>query len=198
MSNPKKQNLIKILLLGESNVGKTTIFQRFCLNTVDKNAISTIGVEFKVKNYKYNNKDYQIQLFDTAGQERFKSITEAYYRMGDAFFFVFDLTNQDSLNVLDDWINKVNETIENPLYIIIGNKDDLKEQIPKESIENFINKYKDKNIPFIKTSALKNKNIDKAFETIIDIFEKNPTKMSYVERKITITKNKKDKTKICC
>ena len=86
MSNPKKQNLIKILLLGESNVGKTTIFQRFCLNTVDKNAISTIGVEFKVKNYKYNNKDYQIQLFDTAGQERFKSITEAYYRMGDAFF----------------------------------------------------------------------------------------------------------------
>ena len=143
--------MIKILLLGDTYVGKTTIFQRFCDATVDKNSISTIGVEFKVKNYKYNNKDYQIQLFDTAGQERFKSITEAYYRMGDAFFFVFDLTNQDSLNALDDWINKVNETIENPLYIILGNKDDLKEQIPKETIENFINKYKDRNIPFIKS-----------------------------------------------
>ena len=198
MSNPKKQNLIKILLLGESNVGKTTIFQRFCDATVDKNSISTIGVEFKVKNYKYNNKDYQIQLFDTAGQERFKSITEAYYRIGDAIFFVFDLTNQDSLNALDDWINKVNETIENPLYIILGNKDDLKEQIPKETIENFINKYKDRNIPFIKTSAWKNKNIDKAFETIIDIFEKKSNNVKYEERRITISKNKKDKTKICC
>ena len=198
MSNPKKQNLIKILLLGESNVGKTTIFQRLCDATVDKNSISTIGVEFKVKNYKYNNKDYQIQLFDTAGQERFKSITEAYYRMGDAFFFVFDLTNQDSLNALDDWINKVNETIENPLYIILGNKDDLKEQIPKETIENFINKYKDRNIPFIKTSAWKNKNIDKAFETIIDIFEKKSNIVNYEERPITITKNKKDKKIQCC
>ena len=192
------KNLIKILLLGESNVGKTTIFQRFCDATVDKNSISTIGVEFKVKNYKYNNKDYQIQLFDTAGQERFKSITEAYYRMGDAFFFVFDLTNQDSLNALDDWINKVNETIENPLYIILGNKDDLKEQIPKETIENFINKYKDRNIPFIKTSSLKNKNIDKSFETIIDIFEKKSNNVNYEERPITITKNKKDKKIQCC
>ena len=196
MSNHKKQNLIKILLLGESKVGKTTIFQRFCDNTIDNNDISTIGIEFKVKNYLYNNKDYQIQLFDTAGQERFKSITEAYFRMGDAFFFVFDLTNQDSLNVLDDWINRVNEAIENPLYIIIGNKDDLKEQIPKEIIKERLSKYK--NIPFIKVSALKNKNIDKAFETLIDIFEKNGNSLNYFERRITITKNKKDKASPCC
>ena len=171
MSFQKSPKMIKLVLLGESNVGKTTIFKRFCENIFDKNTITTLGIEFKIKNYKYNNKDYSIQIFDTAGHERFKSITENYFRMGNGFLMVFDLTNQDSLNVLDDWINRVNEAIENPLYIIIGNKDDLKEQIPKEIIKERLSKYK--NIPFIKVSALKNKNIDKAFETLIDIFEKN-------------------------
>ena len=196
MSFQKSPKMIKLVLLGESNVGKTTIFKRFCENIFDKNTITTLGIEFKIKNYKYNNKDYSIQIFDTAGHERFKSITENYFRMGNGFLMVFDLTNQDSLNVLDDWINRVNEAIENPLYIIIGNKDDLKEQIPKEIIKERLSKYK--NIPFIKVSALKNKNIDKAFETLIDIFEKNGNNLNYEERRIIITKNKKDKASPCC
>ena len=195
MTEKEKLKLIKILLLGDTNVGKTTIFQRFCDHKVDQNCISTIGVEFKVKNFIYNNKEYQIQLFDTAGQERFKSITEAYYRMGDAFFFIFDLANLDSLNSLNDWINKVKEVIGNPLYIIIGNKDDLKEQIPKETIDNFKKQYND--IPLIKTSALKNKNIDEAFKAIIDIVENKPNSQQIEKRHITITK-KKDKNKRCC
>ena len=152
--------MIKLVLFGESNVGKTTIFKRFCENIFDKNTITTLGIEFKIKNYKYNNKDYSIQIFDTAGHERFKSITENYFRMGNGFLMVFDLTNQDSLTNLENWINKVNEVIEDPKYIIIGNKDDIKEQIPKDIIKQKLFKYK--NIPFIKTSALKNKNINKA------------------------------------
>ena len=192
--------LIQIVLLGETNVGKTTIFNRFCDNVLDRSCISTIGVEFKVKQYKYKNNNYSLQIFDTAGQERFRSVTQAYYKMGDGFIIVFDLTNQDSLNAVDEWINNVKDTIENPKYIIIGNKDDIKEQIPEENIKKVINKYN--NITYIKTSAVKNTNINKTFETMIDIINIEKKNINNATEEIKIEKpnkkGKKDNKSRCC
>ena len=198
--NQNKHNLIKIVIIGETNVGKTTIFHRFCENTVDKSCISTIGVEFKIKNYKYKNKEYSIQLFDTAGQERFRSVTEAYYKMGNGFLVVFDLTNEDSLNAIKGWIEQIHDNIENPKYIIVGNKDDIDVQLPLNVINGVLSKYTEKNIPFIKTSAFKNTNINKAIETMIDIITNNQDNNEINEEIIEIKKknkknNKKDK---CC
>ena len=198
MNQSKKLNLIKIVLLGETNVGKTTIFQRFIDNIVDKSCISTIGVEFKIKSYKYKNKEYSLQIFDTAGQERFRSVGEAYYRMGEGFFMIFDLTNLDSLKVLDEWIEKVKENAQNPKLIIVGNKDDIKEQIPKETINEYLSKYINKEIQFIKTSAYKNTNINKAFEIMIDIIQKDNNNIETKEEKIKIVKEKKTGKEKCC
>ena len=197
MSQSNNQNQIKIVLLGETNVGKTTIFQRFCDNKVDKSCISTIGVEFKIKTYKYKGKVYSLQIFDTAGQERFRSVGEAYFRIGDGFFIIFDLTNIDSLKAVNEWIDKVNQTIENPKFIIVGNKDDIKEQIPKENINEVLSKYIDKGIQFIKTSAYKNSNINNAFEIMIDILQKDNNNNEIKEENIKIGKKKSDKDKCC-
>ena len=157
---------IKILLLGESNVGKTSIFNRFISNTFDKNGGSTIGVDFETKILAYKNKKYSIRLFDTAGQERFRSITQNYYHMGDAFLFVFDLSNEHSFKSIPGWIESVKESIENPKFIILANKDDLKdkEKLSDEVINSELGKYN-----IIKTSALKNINIAEAFEHMINL-----------------------------
>ena len=133
----------KILLLGESNVGKTTIFNRYIFDRLDKNQGSTIGVDFEAKNFKYKNQTYSIKLFDTAGQERFQSITKAYYHMGDGFLIVFDLTNENSLKAIGDWISSLKEDKKEFKFLIIGNKNDLKNQIPENVINEYLKDYKD-------------------------------------------------------
>ena len=167
--------------------------------------MSTIGVESETKILNYNNKNYSITLIDTTGQERFKSITKSYYHMGDGFFIVFDLTNEDSLNAIEEWIDSIRENKENPKIIILGNKDDLKRnRISEEIINNQLEKYK--NMIFIKTSAKTNHNIKEAIKKMIDLLENNinigKLHEENKEKKDNITlskKNfKKNKKERCC
>ena len=192
MGDEKK--LIKIILLGDSSVGKTTIFQRFIDNHLEKNSSATVGVEFKLKNYNYHNKNYSIQVFDTAGQERFRSITQAYYKMGQGFFIIFDISNEDSLKSVPYWIDSIyDKVIENNNIIILGNKSDLQVQIADNVIKQTLDKYK--KIKFIKTSALNNKNINKAFEEMIDLCEQGNTMENNKKLNEII---KKDNKVSCC
>ena len=192
MSDEKK--LIKIILLGDSSVGKTTIFQRFIDNHLEKNSSATVGVEFKLKNYNYHNKNYSIQVFDTAGQERFRSITQAYYKMGQGFFIIFDISNEDSLKSVPYWIDSIyDKVIENNNIIILGNKSDLQVQIADNVIKQTLDKYK--KIKFIKTSALNNKNINKAFEEMIDLCDQGNTMENNKKLNEII---KKDNKVSCC
>ena len=165
---------IKLLLLGESNVGKTSIFNKYIYNRNATLSASSIGVDFETKIINYKNKKYKIRLFDTAGQERFHSITHSYYHLGDGFLIVFDLTNEHSLNKVKDWIESLNDKVKDCKFIIIGNKCDLKDKlIPENIIENQLKDYiEDKKI-FYKTSVLKNININKIFEIMIEYIE-NP------------------------
>ena len=192
MGDEKK--LIKIILLGDSSVGKTTIFQRFIDNHLEKNSFATVGVEFKLKYYNYHNKNYSIQVFDTAGQERFRSITQAYYKMGQGFFIIFDISNEDSLKSVPYWIDSIyDKVIENNNIIILGNKSDLQVQIADNVIKQTLDKYK--KIKFIKTSALNNKNINKAFEEMIDLCEQGNTMENNKKLNEII---KKDNKVSCC
>ena len=192
MGDEKK--LIKIILLGDSSVGKTTIFQRFIDNHLEKNSSATVGVEFKLKNYNYHNKNYSIQVFDTAGQERFRSITQAYYKMGQGFFIIFDISNEDSLKSVPYWIDSIyDKVIENNNIIILGNKSDLQVQIADNVIKQTLDKYK--KIKFIKTSALNNKNINKAFEEMIDLCDQGNTMENDKKLNEII---KKDNKVSCC
>ena len=160
---------IKILLLGDTNVGKTAIFRRYIHNRYETIRGSSIGVDFEQKVMKYKNKIYSIIIFDTAGQERFRSIIKSYYRIGHGFFIVFDLTDEKSLDSVPEWIQEMKEMVESPNFIILGNKDDLaKEKIPDDIINK---KIKDYNSVFIKTSAKANTNIKLAIEKMIDSIE---------------------------
>ena len=183
-----KDKEIKLLVLGEAGVGKTSIIQKFATNTFEEKLTATIGIDFLSKKIKYKNKTYQFRLIDTAGQERFHHIIDSYYHMGDVFFVVFDLTNEDSLNAISKWIDEIKEKRgdPDPKIIIIGNKDDLKDkQINKEIIEKQLENHK--NRIYIKTSAKKNINIQEAFEAMIDLLE--PDDNSNKNKNLILDKN---------
>ena len=142
-----KNKEVKILLLGDSGVGKTSIFKRYIKDEYEGNKTATVGVEFSTKDFIYKNENYKIQLLDTAGQERFRGITKSYYHMGDYYFIVFDLTNKNSLDSLSTWLESLKDEKENPKFIILGNKDDLKNnQIPEDEINKALEKLDNINI----------------------------------------------------
>ena len=127
MKNQKKMNDIKLILLGDAGVGKTSIMERISKNKYEDTKDATIGIQYEIKIIKYKDKSYRIQLFDTAGQEKYKSIINSFYRLGNGFFVVFDLTNESSLNSVKNWIKEIQEKSPepDPIIIILGNKNDL-------------------------------------------------------------------------
>jgi len=180
---------IKLLLLGESNVGKTSIFNKYIYNRNATLSASSIGVDFETKIINYKNKKYKIRLFDTAGQERFHSITIGYYHLGDGFLIVFDLTNEHSLNKIKDWIESLNDKVKDSKFIIIGNKCDLKDKlIPENIIENQLKDYIENKKIFYKTSVLKNININKIFEIMIEYIENPESILVESEKKEEVKK----------
>ena len=193
-----KKPIIKefnLLLLGETNVGKTSIFERFIKGTFTENKSASIGIDFETKVFKNKQKNYKIHLYDTAGQERFRSITQQYYKNAEGYFIVFDLTNENSLSAIQYWVDTIKEYSKESKFIILGNKDDLTDKkISDEVINDELNKLKqsENNIIYLKTSAKKNKNIIKAFETMIDLLENE--NIIQVEQKQEPKKKHKEKS----
>ena len=190
---------VKIVLLGDTDSGKNKIIQRFVDENFDLEYTSCIGIDYSIKIIKYKNKKYSIQFFDTSGQERFRSLMTSYYHLANGFFVVFDLTKENSLLSVRDWIESIEDNIKEPKIIILGNKDESKEKkIPDDIINKEIGGYKYK---FIKVSS--NKNITKAIEELIDLIEEesekeddNPFKFHKVNHKINLKKKEKSKKKI--
>ena len=175
ISSPSQENLkedfkLKIVLLGDSGVGKTNLISRYISNTFDENTKSTIGVEFFCKTFKVNkDKIIKIELWDTAGQERYKAITSVYYKGAKGAFIVYDITSKKSFDNIDKWINEIKEKNTNEVkLIIIGNKIDLNDE-REISFEEAKNKFKDKDIPLIETSALNDTNVNEAFISMVRI-----------------------------
>ena len=182
----EKRKEIKILLLGDSGVGKTSIFHRYVKKQFEENKTATVGADILTKEITYKNESYKIHIFDTAGQERFRSITSSYFHMSDYYFVVFDLTNKNSLDSIPDWLQQLKKEKENPKYIILGNKDDIKKnQIPNEEINKTLDNLgtiKINKENFLRVSAKSGKNIDEAFNFMIDVFNNN----------VNINENKED------
>lgn len=135
---------IRITLIGNSNTGKTSLFNLLChnLNSNTKDFLTpTIGVDFKSVDYEYDDIKFRLQYWDTAGVEKFRAITRSYYRNVYAIFLVFDLNNRKSFDDLRYWIHDIsNDKVK---YILIGNKSDLYHKVDKIDIKNFC---KDHNI----------------------------------------------------
>ena len=121
---------IQIIMIGESGVGKTSLIRRYTNNIFNSNHLETIGIEFYSREERINNKIIQIKFWDTAGQEIFHSLTKNFYRKADGIIIVYDITNKESFERVQDWIKSVydnTETYKEIQMIIVGNKIDLEE-----------------------------------------------------------------------
>ena len=158
---------LKIVVIGDSRVGKTNLIKRFITNTFNQNSKSTLGVEFISKLYKIKDRILKVEIWDTAGQERYKSITSVYYKGAKGALVVYDITSKISFNNLDKWMTEIKDiTSKDIRLMIIGNKIDLK-QFREVTIEEAVVKAKEFGIPLVETSALDATNVNKAFNALL-------------------------------
>ena len=218
VSSPSHDNLkedlkFKLVVLGDSGVGKTNLISRYITNIFDKSSKATIGVEFFSKTYKINKKKIiRVEIWDTAGEERYKAITSVYYKGAKGAFIVYDITSRKSFDNVDKWIEEIKEkTSKDIKLIVIGNKIDLKGEREISSKEA-IYRFKDMDIPLMETSALEDTNVNEAFLNLIRIIYLDYMKKGEDEDNFTndnkhgkgidlknIRKNsKKEKAYMCC
>ncbi|XP_040871128.1 ras-related protein RABD2c-like isoform X1 [Glycine max] len=124
--NPEYDYLFKLLLIGDSGVGKSCLLLRFADDSYLDSYISTIGVDFKIRTVEQDGKTIKLQIWDTAGQERFRTITSSYYRGAHGIIVVYDVTDQESFNNVKQWLNEIDRyASENVNKLLVGNKCDL-------------------------------------------------------------------------
>ena len=171
----------KIILLGETNAGKTTLYNKFIYNKDKFNYLSSITVDNETQTLDYKNKKYLITLYDTAGQERFRSITKSYYNMADGFLLMFDITDEKSLLAVKDWIEDIKSHNSSNIFLILGNKDDLDNKISDDVINETLGDYKHL---LLKTSAIKNINVKESIEKLIDMIEDESNSVNLKENQL--------------
>merc|ERR1719242_3009091 len=121
--------LFKLVLIGDSGVGKSCLLLRFADDAFTESYISTIGVDFRFRTVKIDKKTVKLQIWDTAGQERFRTITSAYYRGADGIIMVYDVTNYESFDHVEEWLSEVDRYAnEGTAKLLVGNKADLVEE----------------------------------------------------------------------
>ena len=158
--------IFKVLLLGNSNVAKSSLFLRFVDDIWNDTFVPTIGVDFKIKTFEIDSKKIKMQIWDTAGQERFKNIIASYYRGAHGILLLYDVTDKDSFKNLSNWLIEIEKNAsKNVLKVLIGNKSDLEDKrlVSYNQGKEFADTY---GLKFIETSAKKNLNVNEAFETL--------------------------------
>jgi len=169
MQHPEYDFLFKLLLIGDSGVGKSCLLLRFADDTYTETYISTIGVDFKIRTIEIEGKVIKLQIWDTAGQERFRTITSSYYRGAHGIIVVYDITDEDSFTAVARWITEIERFAGQDVNkMMVGNKADLADPNDKNSKRkvNFqdAQEFADNQaMPFFETSAKDNKNVEDAF-----------------------------------
>ena len=203
--NDDYQIVLKLLLLGDTQVGKTSIITKYVEDKFEESALSTVGVDYKFKIMTHKNLKIKLQIWDTSGEERFRSIAKNFYRNTEALFIVFDLTNKKTFDNVKNWISEAKEHNQDIKMIIIGNKSDLKEKIviKKETAQKLANENK---IKYFETSAKDGTNIKESFTALIDSLLDGKTKEEILyefaprDNSLSITSHtiNEGKKKKCC
>ncbi|KAK1403594.1 Ras-related protein RABE1c [Heracleum sosnowskyi] len=164
---PNYDYLIKLLLIGDSGVGKSCLLLRFSDDSFNTNFITTIGIDFKIRTIERDGKRMKLQIWDTAGQERFRTITTAYYRGAMGILLVYDVTDEASFNNIKNWISNIEQhASDNVNKILIGNKADMDESlraVPTSKGQQLADEY---GIKFFEASAKTNTNVEEVFSSI--------------------------------
>ena len=193
----------KILLIGDLGVGKSCVILRYVEGDFPGNIMSSIGVDFKTKQIDLDDRLIKLQIWDTAGHEKFRTITTSYYKSAHAIIILYDITQKASFDHIRNWITEIDKFgKQGVLKVIVGNKLDMENnrKITKEAAENLALKY---GIKFWEVSAKDNTNIEEMFlDTIKTLLEKNSkiiSEGSSMATNIQLNKNVKNKkNKKCC
>ncbi|GLT64824.1 hypothetical protein SLA2020_372930 [Shorea laevis] len=162
-----EEYLFKIVLIGDSAVGKSNLLSRFARNEFDSQSKATIGVEFQTQAVEIDGKEVKAQIWDTAGQERFRAVTSAYYRGAVGALVVYDITRRTSFDSVKRWLEELSMHCDTAVArMLVGNKCDL-ENIRDISVEEGKNLAEEEGLFFIETSALDSTNVQTAFEIVI-------------------------------
>jgi len=159
--------LYKVVLIGDSGVGKSNLLSRFTRNEFNLETKSTIGVEFATRSIQTEGKTIKAQIWDTAGQERYRAITSAYYRGAVGALLVYDISKHATFKNVERWLQELRENADrNIVIMLVGNKSDLRHlrEVPTEEAKEFAEKNK---LSFIETSALDSSNVELAFQNIL-------------------------------
>ena len=181
-SEVKEDYKLKVVVVGDSGVGKTNLIKRFVTNSFSANSKATVGVEFISKSYRINEQVFKIEIWDTAGQERYKSITAAYYKGAKGALIVYDTTSKVSFENIDKWMSEIKEKSSKDMKLmIIGNKIDLKDERQVQSSEAS-EKAALLEAPIMETSALDATNVKEAFYDLLkEMYKEIRKKLDIVE-----------------
>jgi Ras-related protein Rab-1A len=182
--------LFKILLLGDSGVGKSSLLIRYIDDNYDEHVNATIGVDYRIKILNLHDKNIKLQLWDTSGQEKFKSITKAYYRGTHGVIVLYETSDRNSFNNVKTWIDEIREIseIEDIPIILVGNKIDLKTR--KEVLYEEGKEFADEmNVEFFEISAKDNINIDDVFIKLSNEIKNHELIKELYYKKVSINKS---------
>lgn len=158
-------HLFKLVIIGNSGVGKSSLLLRFSDDQFNESYLTTIGVDFRFRTQQIDNRQVKLQIWDTAGQERFRTITSAYYKGADGIVIVYDVTSETSFTEIEKfWLSEVESYAEkNVEILLIGNKSDLEKKVPTNVAKEFA---QSKNMEFFETSAKTADSVQTAFITL--------------------------------
>ena len=164
---PQPDKTVSILTVGESQVGKTSLILRFIDRVFYYDTKATIGIDYKVKNLNLLNTNVLIKIWDSAGQERFKTVTKQYYKNAEGIMIIYDVTSEESFSKIEEWFKSIIENKRKGAQVIlIANKtDSVNRVISQEQGESLAKKYE---VKYYETSALSGDNVDKAFNELTE------------------------------
>lgn len=169
-SNKNYDSIMKILLIGDSGVGKSCLLVRFVEDKFSPSFITTIGIDFKIKTVDINGKKVKLQLWDTAGQERFRTITTAYYRGAMGIILVYDVTDERTFANVKQWFKTVNDHAnDDAQLLLVGNKSDMDTRVV--SYEQGEALAQELGLPFIESSAKDDSNVNEIFFTLAKLIQ---------------------------
>ena len=199
MQNKKRPLEVKIITLGDSHVGKSSLIFKFIEDKFSSSYMSTVGFDLKFKTIKINNEEIKVMIFDTAGQERFRSLASNYIKKANGILLVYDISDKNTFLNIENWMTNIKEESSDKIPIIlIGNKCDLDEQrkIQKEEGEQFAN---NNNLKFFETSCKDGDNVENCFiELTKQIIERKKERQFNPNTQKLVNIKEKKKEKDCC
>ena len=192
--NANYDEKVQLLIIGDMTVGKTSILTRFTENKFSQNYLATVGLDFFTKDVDFTNlnRRVRIKIWDSAGQERFRSLTQSFFRNANGIIIVYDISNYETFENLKYWIQSINTQLgDSEIHIIvIGNKEDLDREVKKEDAENFC---KEKGYKYFEVSAKEGKGIQEAINYLVEMVIKSNSKNNKQNNTIKLEKEQSNK-----